>query len=68
MFVCFQELTGCLPPEIPLAPGEDPPQIPRRVGTAFSLDTDFIGKDNEVRTKRCKQFSVKSVKLSVKIM
>lgn len=46
MFI-LQELTGKLPAEFPLAPGEEPPQIPRRVGTAFSLDANIV-KDNEV--------------------
>ncbi|KAL3852057.1 hypothetical protein ACJMK2_015746 [Sinanodonta woodiana] len=41
------ELTGVLPEEMPLAPGEQPPQIRRRVGTAFSLSTKIVDSDNE---------------------
>ncbi|XP_045166561.2 FERM domain-containing protein 4A-like isoform X3 [Mercenaria mercenaria] len=41
------ELTGRLPAETPLTAGEEPPQIRRRVGTAFSLDTNMVTADNE---------------------
>ncbi|KAK8784735.1 hypothetical protein V5799_008898 [Amblyomma americanum] len=42
--VCLKEgeVTGELPPEMPLAPGEPPPQVRRRVGTAFILDDQLL--------------------------
>ncbi|XP_051508436.1 innate immunity activator protein isoform X2 [Myxocyprinus asiaticus] len=41
------ELTGKLPSDYPLLPGEKPPQIRRRIGTAFKLDEGFISQDGE---------------------
>ncbi|XP_037281596.2 uncharacterized protein LOC119174679 isoform X4 [Rhipicephalus microplus] len=42
--VCLKEgeVTGELPPEMPLAPGEPPPQVRRRIGTAFILDDQLL--------------------------
>lgn len=44
--LCIQEaeLTGNLPPEIPLDPGETPPTFRRRVGTSFTYPENLINK------------------------
>ena len=41
------EITGEVPFEFPLSPGEPLPNVPRRVGTTFSLKHDFLHKDKE---------------------
>ncbi len=44
--LCIQEaeLTGILPPETPIEPGESPPVFRRKVGTAFSYPENLIDK------------------------
>ncbi|XP_008408216.1 innate immunity activator b isoform X1 [Poecilia reticulata] len=41
------ELTGQLPKDYPLLPGEKPPQIRRRIGAAFKLDEQNIPQGSE---------------------
>lgn len=44
----FQELTGKLPKEYPLDPGEEAPTVRRKIGTAFKLDEQKILPKGEV--------------------
>ena len=45
------ELTGELPPETPLAPGEPLPQIRRRAGTEFALSENHLQPKKAAQTK-----------------
>uniref|UniRef100_A0A914WRH6 Cytohesin Ubiquitin Protein Inducing domain-containing protein n=1 Tax=Plectus sambesii TaxID=2011161 RepID=A0A914WRH6_9BILA len=49
------EITGEMPKEVyrSLAPGEPEPKIKRRVGTSFSLSSDFLGKHSKVSLSVC---------------
>jgi len=59
------ELTGELPPEIPLAPGEPVPAIRRRVGTEFALPENLLSKpiqspEDEMVAKLELEFEIQS--------
>ncbi|KAM7063796.1 FERM domain-containing protein 4B isoform 2-T2 [Molossus nigricans] len=47
--ICLREaeLTGKMPKEYPLSIGEKPPQVRRRVGTAFRLDDNLLPSEED---------------------
>ncbi|XP_074770070.1 FERM domain-containing protein 4B isoform X2 [Athene noctua] len=47
--ICLREaeLTGKMPKEYPLSTGEEPPQVRRRVGTAFKLDDNLLPSEED---------------------
>ncbi|MBN3321165.1 FRM4A protein, partial [Atractosteus spatula] len=56
------ELTGKLPKEYPLDPGEQPPTVRRRIGTAFKLDEQkILPKGEEAELERLeREFAIQS--------
>ncbi|XP_036082885.1 FERM domain-containing protein 4A isoform X2 [Rousettus aegyptiacus] len=56
------ELTGKLPVEYPLDPGEEPPVVRRRIGTAFKLDEQkILPKAEEAELERLeREFAIQS--------
>ncbi|KAJ0069719.1 hypothetical protein NL108_012353 [Boleophthalmus pectinirostris] len=62
--ICIREaeLTGKLPKEYPLDPGEEPPTIRRKIGTAFKLDEQKIlpkGEEEELERLE-REFAIQS--------
>ncbi|KAB0384279.1 hypothetical protein FD755_006196 [Muntiacus reevesi] len=57
-----KELTGKLPVEYPLDPGEEPPIVRRRIGTAFKLDEQkILPKGEEAELERLeREFAIQS--------
>ncbi|XP_062839624.1 FERM domain-containing protein 4A isoform X3 [Anolis carolinensis] len=56
------ELTGKLPREYPLDPGEEPPMVRRRIGTSFKLDEQkLLPKGEEAELERLeREFAIQS--------
>uniref|UniRef100_A0A671KHI5 FERM domain-containing protein 4A-like n=1 Tax=Sinocyclocheilus anshuiensis TaxID=1608454 RepID=A0A671KHI5_9TELE len=62
--ICIREaeLTGKLPKEYPLDPGEEPPTIRRKIGTAYKLDEQKIlpkGEEEELERLE-REFAIQS--------
>ncbi|KAG5830553.1 hypothetical protein ANANG_G00311930 [Anguilla anguilla] len=62
--VCIREaeLTGKLPKEYPLDPGEEPPTVRRKIGTAFKLDEHKVlpkGEEEELERLE-REFAIQS--------
>ncbi|XP_041965367.1 FERM domain-containing protein 4A isoform X4 [Alosa sapidissima] len=62
--ICIREaeLTGKLPKEYPLEPGEEPPAVRRKIGTAFKLDEQKImpkGEEEELERLE-REFAIQS--------
>ncbi|KAG7454327.1 hypothetical protein MATL_G00258500 [Megalops atlanticus] len=62
--ICIREaeLTGKLPKEYPLEPGEEPPTVRRKIGTAFKLDEQKIlpkGEEEELERLE-REFAIQS--------
>ncbi|KAF7246583.1 FERM domain-containing protein 4A [Varanus komodoensis] len=57
-----KELTGKLPREYPLDPGEEPPIVRRRIGTSFKLDEQkILPKGEEAELERLeREFAIQS--------
>ncbi|XP_031421062.1 FERM domain-containing protein 4A-like isoform X8 [Clupea harengus] len=62
--ICIREaeLTGKLPKEYPLDPGEEPPTVRRKIGTAFKLDElKIMPKGEEEELERLeREFAIQS--------
>ncbi|XP_041113813.1 FERM domain-containing protein 4A-like isoform X2 [Polyodon spathula] len=62
--ICLREaeLTGKLPKEYPLDPGEQPPAVQRKIGTAFKLDEqNILPKGEEAELERLeREFAIQS--------
>ncbi|XP_048862141.1 FERM domain-containing protein 4A isoform X3 [Brienomyrus brachyistius] len=62
--ICIREaeLTGKLPKEYPLDPGEQPPTVRRKIGTAFKLDEQkIVPKGEEEELERLeREFAIQS--------
>lgn len=61
--LCIEEaeLTGVLPPEIPLEAGQSPPIFRKRAGSSFNYPQNLINKlktNEAVSLKKCTSFSL----------